>query len=59
MDILTEEQKKVILYAYLDLKGMSMAIRMGVPHDKEGVKNTIKELEENFDFIQKDKEENQ
>jgi hypothetical protein len=58
METLTDIQKKTILYAYIDLKGMSMAIRMGVPHDEEGVKNTIKELEENFDFIREDKELN-
>jgi len=59
METLTEQQKKVILYAYIDLIGMRMAMQNDEPYDEEGVNNTIKELEENFDFIQKDKEENQ
>ena len=59
METLTEQQKKVILYAYIDLIGMRTAMLNDEWYDEEGVNNTIKELEENFDFIQKDKEENQ
>ena len=59
METLTEQQKKVILYAYIDLIGMRTAMLNDEWYDEEGVNSTIKELEENFDFIQKDKEENQ
>ena len=58
METLTEQQKKVILYAYIDLIGMRTAMLNDEWYDEEGVKNTIKELEENFDFIREDKELN-
>jgi|694.fasta_scaffold45832_11 hypothetical protein len=45
---LTEEQKKVILYAYLDLKG---SMESPNDHDYDGQKQTIKELEEMFPFV--------
>lgn len=60
METLTEIQKKTILYAYLDLKGMLSSIRneSGYDVDAEEVEKTIEELEENFDFIREDKEQN-
>jgi hypothetical protein len=60
METLTDIQKKTILYAYLDLKGMHNSIVNGSPYDvdAEEVDKTIQELEENFDFIREDKELN-
>ena len=60
METLTEIQKKTILYAYLDLKGMLSSIRneSGYDVDAEEAEKTIEELEENFDFIREDKELN-
>ncbi len=55
METLTEQQKKVILYAYYDLVGMLTSMLYEEWYDEESVNRTIKELEENFDFIQKDK----
>ncbi len=60
METLTEIQKRTILFAYLDLKGMLSSIRneSGFDVDAEEVDKTIEELEENFDFIREDKEQN-
>ncbi len=60
MGNLTEQQKKTILWAYYDMKGMLSFIRneSGFDVDAEEVDRTIKELEENFDFIREDKEKN-
>ena len=60
METLTEIQKRTILFAYLDLKGMLSSIRneSGFDVDAEEVDKTIEELEENFDFIREDKEKN-
>lgn len=60
MGNLTEQQKKTILWAYYDMKGMLSFIRneSGFDVDAEEVEKTIEEFEKNFDFIQKDKEQN-
>lgn len=60
METLTEVQKKTILYAYIDLKGTFNAMVGGNPWDvnTNALNSTIKELEENFDFIHEDKIKN-
>ena len=60
METLTEQQKKTILWAYYDMKGMLSFIRneSGFDVDAEEVEKTIEEFEQNFDFIKKDKEQN-
>tara|TARA_R110000824_G_scaffold201667_4_gene385770 strand:- start:587 stop:757 length:171 start_codon:yes stop_codon:yes gene_type:complete len=51
---LTEEQKSVIICAYLDLVGALKAWRDGdvMSHDWDAHHTTINELEESFDFIE-------
>lgn len=48
MNNLTEKQKEVIRYAFLDLQG---SLENPIDHDFRGQKETIKELLNTFDFL--------